>query len=127
MDILPSTSRKKIKRSVFILEEKMKECKIQFVNRKIQEAFEKISDSQLRKNLERAFEDICKNPFCGVQIPKRLIPKEYTQKFNIKNVWKYNLPDAWRLIYSIEGGQITIITIILEWLNHKEYERRFKY
>jgi len=105
----------------------MKNCEIQFANKKVQEAFEKIDDSQLRKNLQRAFEDICKNPFCGVQIPKKLIPKEYIQKFNIKNVWKYNLPDAWRLIYSIEGGQITIITIILEWLNHKEYERRFNY
>ena len=48
----------------------MKECKIQFVNRKIQEAFEKISDSQLRKNLERAFEDICKNPFVGFKSQK---------------------------------------------------------
>ena len=104
-----------------------KQCEVQFANEKVSQAFSNLTDKTLKKNLERAFADICNNPFCGIQIPKRLIPKEYIEKFDIKNVWKYNLPDAWRLIYSIKGGQITIITIILEWLDHKEYERRFKY
>jgi hypothetical protein len=51
------------------------------------------------------------NPFCGIAIPKRLIPKIYKRKYGINNLWKYNLPGA----------------LILEWLSHKEYERRFKY
>ncbi len=29
--------------------------------------------------------------------------------------------------YSIEGGEATIITILLEWMDHKEYEKVFKY
>lgn len=108
------------------------ECKIQFANEKVQKAFEKLDsgnfeEKQLKILIKRAFEDICKNPFCGIQIPKRLIPPEYIKKFNIKNVWKYNLPNAWRLIYSIESGQIFVISIVLEWLDHKEYERRFRY
>jgi len=105
----------------------MKPCEIQFTNDKVQKAFKEINDPSLKRNIKRAFDDICQNPFCGIQIPKKLIPKEYIQKHKIKNVWKYNLPDAWRLIYSIEGGKISIITIILEWLDHKEYERRFNY
>ena len=105
----------------------MKECKIQFVNRKIQEAFEKISDSQLRKNLERAFEDICKNPFCGIQIPKKQIPKEYKQKYGTENLWKYDLPKGWRLMYTIRRDEILIFSIILEWLDHKDYNKRFNY
>jgi hypothetical protein len=108
------------------------ECKIQFVNEKIQKAFEKLDngvyeEKELKKFIERAFEDICKNPSCGIQIPRRLIPKEYFQKFGIKNVFKYNLPNAWRLLYSLESRQIYIISIVLEWLDHKEYERRFHY
>ncbi len=105
------------------------ESKINFANEKIQKAFEKLKkdDPNLYKIIIRAFEDIEKNVFCGIQIPKRLIPKEYFQKFNVKNIWKYNLPDAWRLIYSIEGKNLLIFSIILEWLDHKTYERRFKY
>ena len=106
------------------------ECKIQFVNEKLQEAFDKLEsyeEKELKKFIERAFEDICKNPFCGIQVPKRLISKEYLQKYSIRNVWKYNLPNAYRLLYSIENKQIYILSIILEWLDHKEYERRFHY
>lgn len=108
------------------------DCNVQFVSEKVKEAFDKLGkgnheEKELKVFIERAFEDICKNPFCGIQIPKRLIPQDYTQKFSIKNVWKYNLPNAWRLIYSIESGQIYVISIILEWLDHKEYERKFHY
>lgn len=102
---------------------------IQFVNEKVKKAFEKLEkeDNKMYKLIIRAFEDIENNAFCGVQIPKRLIPKGYIQKFGVKNLWKYNLPDAWRLIYSIKGKNLKIISIILEWLDHKEYERRFHY
>jgi len=105
----------------------VKENLIQFVNQKVQDAYNKLDDIKLKRNINKAFEEIRRNPFCGIQISKRLIPKEYIKKFNIHNVWKYNLPNAWRIIYSIEGGKTIIISIILEWMNHKEYERRFRY
>ncbi len=105
----------------------MKPCEVQFINKKIKDAFEELNDSSLKGFLEKALCDIKANPFCGIQIPKKQIPKEYIRKFDIHNVWKYNLPGAWRLIYSIKGGETIILTIILEWIDHKEYERRFKY
>jgi hypothetical protein len=103
--------------------------KIQFVNESVKIAFEKLKeeDESMYKFILRAFEDIENNAFCGVQIPKRLIPKEYIQKYGVRNLWKYNLPDAWRLIYSIKGKNLLVFSIILEWLDHKEYERRFHY
>lgn len=104
-----------------------RKCEVQFANDKVKDAFNKLNDLKLKAFIERAFKDIWENPFCGIQIPKRLIPKEYIQKFKIKNVWKYNLPNAWRLIYSLEGNEVVIISIVLEWLDHKEYERRFHY
>jgi len=105
---------------------------IQFINEKLLESFGKLEsgitkDEALAKFIKRAFGDIKDNPFCGVQIPKKQIPKVYIQKYGIKNLWKYNLPDAWRLIYSIENGRACIISIIVEWLDHKSYERRFCY
>jgi len=59
-------------------------------------------------------------------LPKRLIPPEYTKK-DIKNLWKYDLPRGWRLMYSIVNEELIVVSIVLEWFNHKEYERRFKY
>ena len=104
----------------------MKRVEVQFANEKILKAYRELNDKKLKKFINRALDDIKENPFCGIQVPKKLIPKEYIKNFNIKNLWKYNLPNAWRLIYSVEGGDVVIITIILEWMDHKEYERRFK-
>ncbi|MEK6848140.1 MAG: hypothetical protein AABX65_00725 [Nanoarchaeota archaeon] len=106
--------------------------KIRFADEKLQEEFEKLKtgnseEQEIVKFIERAFLDIENNAFCGIQIPKKLIPAEYFKKYNITNLWKYNLPNAWRLIYSIENQQICVVSIILEWMNHKEYERRFDY
>lgn len=104
-----------------------KQCEVQFANEKVKEAFERLDDLSLKKFIERAFCDIKANPFCGIQIPKKQVPQEYIKKYDIHNVWKYNLPNAWRLIYSIKGGEVIILTIIIEWMDHKEYERRFGY
>ena len=102
--------------------------KVRFSDGKIQKAFEKLGggigeNKELYAWLIQAFENIEKNAFCGIQIPKRLIPKEY----GVSNLWKYDLPNAWRLLYSVENQKIYIVSIILEWLTHKEYERKFRY
>lgn len=82
----------------------------------------------LKKQLERAFESLEEDAFIGIQIPKRLIPKEYVEKFGkLTNLWKYNLPGAWRLIYTIKNNKVSILSVVLEWMDHKTYERRFKY
>ena len=104
-----------------------------FGDEKVQVAFEKLKDSKtedkkLYEFLNRAFEDLERNAFCGVQIPKKLIPKEYIKRFGpLDNLWKYNLPDAWRLTYTIKNGDVMVLSIMLEWMTHKEYEKRFKY
>jgi len=107
--------------------------KVVFGDEKVQKAFEKLKtskteDEKLYKWLVRAFEDLEQNAFCGIQIPKRLMPKEYFQRFEkLDNLWKYNLPNAWRLIYTIKNSEIIVLSIVLEWMTHKEYEKRFKY
>ncbi len=107
-------------------------AEIVFAEQKIKEAFEKLKDSKtedrkLYEFLKRAFEDIEKEPACGIHVPNNLIPKEYIQKYNINNLWKYDLPDGWRLLYSIGIDKVMVIAIMIEWLDHKNYERRFGY
>ena len=77
--------------------------------------------------LERATDDLKKNPESGIKIPKKYWPKEYVKKYNTDNLWKYDLPEAWRLIYTITKDEIKIMAIILEWFDHKNYEKRFGY
>ena len=77
--------------------------------------------------MDRAMKDIKNNPSCGTKIPKKLWPRVYIEKYNILNLWKYDLPNSWRLIYTIKEDDIQVIGVILEWFDHKNYERRFKY
>lgn len=106
-----------------------KRITVVFADEDVQKAYlrMKTDNPSLYKFLERATDDLKQNPFCGIQIPKRQIPKTYVSKYEIDNLWKYNLPNAWRLIYSVAGSDVAIIAILLEWFPHKEYEKRFKY
>jgi hypothetical protein len=81
----------------------------------------------LRARLDRAFVELEKDACCGLQIRKELIPKEYVRKYGINNLWKYDLPDGWRLIYSLGTDDLGVLSIVIEWMDHKNYERRFGY
>ena len=111
----------------------MIERAVAFVNEKVKQAFEALDngayeEKELKKYLERAISDLKENPRCGVQIKKKLIPKEYVQKYNVQNLWKYNLPNAWCLVYTISSEEeIAILSVLVEWFDHKNYEKRFKY
>ena len=105
---------------------------VAFISKKLKAEFESLKEGEyeerkLYKFIDRAIDDIKKNPTCGTKIPKKLWPKIYIKNYNITNLWKYNLPDVWRLIYTIESDEIRIMNIILEWFNHKQYEKRFGY
>ena len=106
-----------------------KKTSIVFVSEKLEKQFEKLNENEeLKKYLRRAIEDIKQNPFCGTKIQQKLFPKEYIKKYHITNLWKYDLPKAWRIIYTlINENEAELLSIILEWFNHKEYEMRFNY
>lgn len=105
---------------------------IRYANEKLKETLNKLKDSKtedtkLYEWINRALNDLEENAFCGIQIQKRLIPKIYIEKYEIDNLWKYDLPKGWRLIYSVANNEVSVLSIILEWMDHKDYERRFNY
>ena len=103
---------------------------IVFADSRVKEAWKHAleTDKELAKHLERAKKDILENAFCGRSVQKKLIPREYLKKYRINNLWIYDLPSAWRLLYSITTpSKIEIISVVLDWMNHKEYVRRFKF
>ncbi len=105
---------------------------IRFADEKVKEAFYKLEhgdaqEKELFRVINQAIDNLEENAFCGIQITKKLIPKEYTKKYGVTNLWKYDLPRGWRLIYSIARDEVIVVSLILEWFDHKEYERRFNY
>ena len=109
-----------------------KEISVAFISIKLKQDFEKLKqgkseDKKLFRFIDRALDDLKKYPACGTKIPRNLWHKAYIQSYPINTLWKYDLPNDWRLIYTIKTEEVMIISIILEWFNHKEYENRFKY
>lgn len=105
---------------------------IKFAEEKLKESLEKLKESKtedkkLYEWINRALDDLEENAFCGIQVAKRLIPKVYIEKYGIDNLWKYDMPKGWRLIYSVANNEVNVLSIILEWMDHKDYERRFGY
>ncbi len=103
----------------------MKAEKIIFIDENLEDSFNDISENDpLKKSLKRAIQTIQENPFCGRNVKKKLIP----DKFHLNNLWIYNLPSAWRLIYTITmENEVGIIAVILDWMDHKDYERLFNF
>tara|TARA_Y100000034_G_scaffold115112_1_gene151947 strand:- start:403 stop:729 length:327 start_codon:yes stop_codon:yes gene_type:complete len=107
----------------------IKPSKVVFINDKLEENFYSLKeDDAIKKGIKRAILDLRENAFSGIQVPKRLIPKEYVQKYGINNLWKYDLPNGWRLLYSVTPeNEVELISAILDWFDHKDYERKMKY
>jgi Txe/YoeB family toxin of Txe-Axe toxin-antitoxin module len=107
----------------------IKPSRVVFLNDKIEKSFYSLDNNDpLKKGISKAIVALRNNAFAGIQIPKRLFPKEYVKQYQINNLWKYNLPNGWRLLYTITADdEVEILSAILDWYSHKEYERRFKY
>ena len=102
--------------------------KVRFADAKIKRAWESViaTDSDLAKQLTNARNDLLENAFCGRAVRKRMIPKVFLKQFGIENLWIYDLPSGWRLLYTITSrNKIEIITVVLDWMSHKAYERLF--
>lgn len=99
-----------------------------FAEDRTEEAFNSLPDEDwLKKAIKRAIDTLKENVFSGEKIRKELIPKDYIQKYNVDNLFWYKLPKGWRLVYSVAGDDIEVLAIIIEYFDHKNYERRFKY
>ncbi len=86
------------------------------------------SDHQtLLNSIKQKIELLKNNPEYGIHIPKNRIPKEYIENYDVNNLWKINLSGAWRMIYTIRGSEVEIISLILDIINHKDYNKKFGY
>ena len=86
-------------------------------------------ERMLLKAINQKIELIKANPHYGDPISKNLIPKEYIQKYEITNLFRVELPNFWRMLYTLTNGgtSIEIISFVLDIIDHKTYNKKFGY
>jgi len=97
------------------------------VGKEINEGITSSDNQTLLSSIKRIFDLIKDNPHYGFHIKKKQIPKEYIKEYNVPNLWKCNLSGNWRLIYTIKTEQLEIIDVILDILDHNDYNKKFRY
>ncbi len=79
------------------------------------------------RSVERVKGWLKENPFAGEQVQKSLIPQYYLNKYGVTNLWRIDLSDYWRLIYTIQSNEVEIIDFVLNIVDHKKYDKIFGY
>lgn len=99
----------------------------QIVGGEIKKDIDSSVHQTLLRSINRAKDLLKQNPFAGNQVPKRQIPSKYINKYDADNIWRIELANRWRLIYTITGNQIEIINFILDIFDHRKYDKIFRY
>jgi hypothetical protein len=92
-----------------------------------QKALSSKSERIMLKAILHKIELIKKNPQYGQPLAKRLIPKEYVVKYDAQNIYRVELPNFWRMLYTLRDNRIEIIAFVLDIIDHKDYNKKFRY
>ena len=77
-------------------------------------------------SIERIKEILKQNPQYGNPISKELIP-ESLKRQGIKNLYRAELSNFWRMLYTLEGNKIEIFLFVLNIVDHPAYNKLFGY
>ena|SRR4030067_1633350 len=79
--------------------------------------------------LDKKIKIIKVNFHYGEAVSKKLIPEEYKKKYNVKNLFRVELPNFWRMLYTLTDSEskIEIIAFVLDVIDHDKYNKKFGY
>jgi len=80
----------------------------------------------LVNSIERMIGILKENPQYGDPIRKELIPESF-KKIGIQNLYRAELSNFWRMLYTIEGNRVEIFCFILSIVDHSTYNKLFGY
>lgn len=103
-----------------LLKGQAKDCFIELKKRN-----DKESQSLLR-SIERVRDILIDNPQYGDPLRKELIP-ESLKKQGITNLYRVELSNFWRMLYTIEGTRVEIFLFVLNIIDHPTYNKIFGY
>jgi len=94
-----------------------------------EEAPKSKTDQIILNAINKKVELIKANPHYGNPIAKKLIPQDYKDKYGVSNLFKVELPNFWRMLYTLTDGEskIEIIAFILDVIDHSTYDKKFGY
>jgi len=80
----------------------------------------------LLRSIDRVITVLKDNPQYGNPIRKELIPKSFKNE-GIRNLYRAELSNYWRMLYTIEGTRVEIFLFVLNIVDHPEYNKLFRY
>ncbi|MBS3092005.1 hypothetical protein J4466_01155 [Candidatus Pacearchaeota archaeon] len=80
----------------------------------------------LLNSIERIKNILKDNPHYGDPVRKELIP-ESLKRLGINNLYRVELSNYWRMLYTLEGNKVEIFVLVLNILDHNEYNKMFGY
>ena len=94
-----------------------------------EEAPKSKTDQTILKAINKKVELIKANPHYGNPIAKKLIPQEYKDKYGVSNLFRIELPNFWRMLYTLTDDEtnIEIIAFVLDVMDHPTYDKKFGY
>jgi hypothetical protein len=61
----------------------------------------------------------------GEVVRKGAIPGSLRKKYGLENLYVEDLPDFWRLLYTVVKSEGRRVILVLEIVSHKDYDRWF--
>lgn len=100
-----------------------------FVSEKLSDIYNSLdSKHKHRKWIDMMREALSENMLIGEKIRKNRIPKEYSRKYGLTNLYRYSHPEGYRSLYTIEFfDDDGLCPVILDFLSHKKYEKVFDF
>ncbi|MEI7718774.1 MAG: hypothetical protein WCI72_02815 [archaeon] len=80
----------------------------------------------LINSIERMIGILKENPQYGDPIRKELIPESF-KKIGIQNLYRAELSNFWRMLYTLEGNRVEIFCFVLSIVDHPTYNKLFGY
>jgi len=89
--------------------------------------FRILPKGNIKTAVQEVINNLKKNNIVGEHIKKRDIPKYYIKKHKIPILYLVDLPQYWRLTYSIMEFEVKneLSVLMLELMNHNQYNKRF--
>ncbi|MBN2251544.1 MAG: hypothetical protein JW724_05685 [Candidatus Altiarchaeota archaeon] len=93
------------------------------------EAASSKTERSILTSIQKKKDLIKDNPHYGDPVAKKLIPEEYRRKYGITNLFRVELSNYWRMLYTLTAGetQIEIIAFVLDITDHRTYDKKFGY
>ena len=95
------------------------------------ELIERAAKTKIERSIVKAIDEkkgwIQNDWHYGNPIAKILIPDEYRIKYGAMNLFRVELPNFWRMLYSVRDYDDKTEIIVVDILDHKSYNKKFGY